>query len=31
MENLVPYFMLALCLFIGFFALYQTKQLDKKA
>ena len=31
MEIFVPSFALAVCLFIGFFALYQTRQLDKKA
>ncbi len=29
MGEIVPYFALAVCLFFGFFALYQAKQLDK--
>lgn len=29
MGEIVPYFLLALCVAFGFFALYQAKQLDK--
>lgn len=29
MSEIVPYFLLALCVAFGFFALYQAKQLDK--